>query len=307
MDLAQLNQLLEKQSYIGSESSVTMDDYTKCREIKSVDAGKFPHVARWHAHVTYLAERFPTHDWRGNPIPKGNGIAPSQEKKKEAAPKAAPKEAAPKAKPKEEPKKDKKGADKGKKAEEEKPVEKTPEQLEAEKKAKLKKVIKEGGKRGVEIEGAADMGGLKYFCTSVDEPQGDPNLLEESMKAMNAKSDPSEEERKGGSGHIGKMLFSAGDTQLAILGYVPEANKAELNCGEWMEHVVKMIGGTVVDKAPLRATAVIKADPDKGIFPLKQKDPGIMEAIAFLKKKSLFPDGDDDDDDYVFGDDDFPS
>merc|ERR1719264_1858548 len=38
---------------------------------------------------------------------------------------------------------------------------------------KLKKVIKEGGKRGVEIEGAADMGGLQFFCTSVDEPEGD--------------------------------------------------------------------------------------------------------------------------------------
>merc|ERR1719445_2134515 len=72
----------------------------------------------------------------------------------------------------------------------------------------LKKVIKEGGKRGVEIEGAADMGGLQFFCTSVDEPQGSTDLLMESAKAMNAKSDPTEEERKGGSGHIGKMVFS---------------------------------------------------------------------------------------------------
>jgi len=151
------------------------------------------------------------------------------------------------------------------------------------------------------------MGGLKYFCTSMDLPEGDLEMLEESMKAMNAKSDPTEEERKGGSGHVGKMLFSAGVDQLAMVAYVPEANKAELDCGEWMEHVVKMIGGTVIDKAPLKATAVIKTDSNKGIFPLKQKDPGIMEAIAFLKKKELFPDGDDDDDDYVFGDDDFPS
>merc|ERR1711957_370519 len=42
---------------------------------------------------------------------------------------------------------------------------------------KLKKVLKEGGKRGVEIEGAADMGGLQFFCTSVDEPEGDCDLL----------------------------------------------------------------------------------------------------------------------------------
>merc|ERR1712061_32550 len=90
---------------------------------------------------------------------------------------------------------------------------------------KLKKVIKEGGKRGVEIEGAADMGGLQFFCTSVDVPEGDLELLESCVKAMNAKSDPTEEERKGGSGHIGKMIFSAGTEQLAVAAYVPEEKK----------------------------------------------------------------------------------
>ena len=72
---------------------------------------------------------------------------------------------------------------------------------------KLKKVIKEGGKRGVEIEGAADMGGLAYFCTKVDEPEGDMDLLLESVKAMNAVPDPEDEERKGCSRHIGKMVL----------------------------------------------------------------------------------------------------
>merc|ERR1712087_516400 len=98
-----------------------------------------------------------------------------------------------------------------------------------ERKKKLKKVIKEGGKRGVEIEGAADMGGLQFFCTSVDEPDGDMEMLEESMTAMNAKSDPTEEERKGGSGHIGKMIFSAGSEQLAIVASLPESQKDNIN------------------------------------------------------------------------------
>merc|ERR1711972_523622 len=124
-----------------------------------------------------------------------------KESKKESAPK---KEAKPKAEPKAEPAK---------------------EDPEAEKKKKIKKVVKEGGKRGVEIEGAADMGGLAYFCTSVDEPVGDVDMLVMCMDAMNAKSDPTEEERKGGSGNIGKMIFSAGDHQLAIVAYVPDEMK----------------------------------------------------------------------------------
>merc|ERR1712107_271869 len=102
---------------------------------------------------------------------------------------------------------------------------------------------KEGGKRGVEIEGAADMGGLQFFCTSVDEPEGDTDLILECAKAMNAKSDPTEEEPKGGSGHIGKMIFSAGVEQLAILAYVPEEKQAELVCEEWLNKVLSQYAG----------------------------------------------------------------
>merc|ERR1719436_805132 len=110
---------------------------------------------------------------------------------------------------------------------------------------KEKKVIKEGGKRGVEIEGAADMGGLQFFCTSVDEPDGDLDLLKESVTAMNAKSDPSEEERKGGSGHIGKTIFSAGTEQLAVVAYVPEEKQEACSCEEWLKSVLSLFAGDV--------------------------------------------------------------
>merc|ERR1712066_630036 len=105
---------------------------------------------------------------------------------------------------------------------------------------KLKKVVKEGGKRGVEIEGAADMGGLQFFCTSVDEPEGDLELLGACADAMNAESNPPEEERKGGSGRIGKMLFSAGTEQLAVSAYVPDAKQGDLSCKEWLEKVLSL-------------------------------------------------------------------
>merc|ERR1712232_479038 len=114
-----------------------------------------------------------------------------------------------------------------------------------ERKKKIKKVVKEGGKRGVEIEGAADMGGLAFFCTSVDEPEGDLELLKMCMESMNAKSDPTEEERKGGSGHIGKMLFSAGTDQLAIAAYVPDDKKAQISPAEWLKKVLDLHGGEV--------------------------------------------------------------
>lgn len=174
---------------------------------------------------------------------------------------------------------------------------------------KKKAVLKEGGKRGVEIEGAADMGGLQFFCTSVDEPEGDVDLLLQSVGAMNQKSDPTEEERKGGSGNIGKMVFSAGLEQLAIVAYVPEAKHGELVCKEWLEKVMSLYpSGKLLKTDKDYSSGVIPQDGDKNIFPLKIREGLILEANNFLRKKGLFPeDNGDSDDEYVFGDDDFPS
>merc|ERR1739844_427719 len=201
-----------------------------------------------------------------------------------------------------------KGKKEGKKeGKQEAPAEKTPEELEKEKKDKLKKVIKEGGKRGVEIEGAADMGGLQFFCTAMDLPDGDLDLLVESMKAMNQKSDPTEEERKGGSGHIGKMIFSAGTEQLAVVAYVPEEKRGDLDCAEWLKVVLASQSGELKSQAKDVSTGIVKTNSDKGVFPLKIREPMILEANNFLRKKGLFPEDDSDDDEMVFGDDDFPS
>jgi len=175
------------------------------------------------------------------------------------------------------------------------------------KKDKLKKVMKEGGKRGVEIEGAADMGGLQFFCTSVDLPEGDVDLLLKCLEAMNEKSDPTEEERKGGSGHIGKMIFSAGVEGLAVAAYVPEEKVKECSCEEWLTTVLTSQGGKLMSKSTNVCSGMVKTNADKGIFPLKIREPMILEANNFLRKKGLFPEDKDSDDECVFGDDDFPS
>merc|ERR1712007_125240 len=117
-----------------------------------------------------------------------------------------------------------------------------------------------------------------------------------------------EEERKGGSGHIGKMIFSAGAEQLAVVAYVPEAKQGELSCEEWLKTVLSSQGGQIGSSAADISMGTVKTNADKGVFPLKIREPMILEANNFLRKKGLFPDNDDDDDDdYVFGDDDFPS
>eukprot|EP00427_Karlodinium_veneficum_P024028 CAMPEP_0169118346 /NCGR_PEP_ID=MMETSP1015-20121227/30948_1 /TAXON_ID=342587 /ORGANISM="Karlodinium micrum, Strain CCMP2283" /LENGTH=589 /DNA_ID=CAMNT_0009181101 /DNA_START=79 /DNA_END=1848 /DNA_ORIENTATION=+ len=188
----------------------------------------------------------------------------------------------------------------------------TPERILGDKmEKKMKKVVKEGGKRGVEIEGAADMGGLQFFCTNMQEPNGDVDFLYESLKAMNAKSDVNEEERKGGSGRVGKMLVSPDqeNSKVALVAYCPPAKQGKLRADEWMKDMVKTLGGgEILFSDATTAKVEIHNDIDKGLFVLKLKDSAITESINYLKSKGLFPDNkDDDDSDYVFGDDDFPT
>merc|ERR1719409_71675 len=200
------------------------------------------------------------------------------------------------------------------------------------------KIIKEGGKKGVEIEGASELGGLDFFCTTVELPEGNIELLELSMLAMNAEPDPEAEDRKGCSGLVGKMIFSAGVEQLAMVGYVPDPayNKSadKVDVETWMGEVCNAVSGSITKKAtkvvsviPDKRTgaietdgkivategkttgkivcAVVKSDPEKGKFALKDKDAAMAAAFGFLRSKGAFPEDDgDDSDDMIFGDDD---
>jgi len=188
---------------------------------------------------------------------------------------------------------------------------------------KMKKVIKEGGKKGVEIEGAADMGGLQFFITSVLEPEADLDMLVEAMRAMNATSDPTEEERKGGSGKVGKTIFCCTDEAITMVAYVPAEHQEKCNAKEWLINTVtetlrggndrvgdaKAMAEKLVQscegKESSFAKVKIEKSMDLALFPLKMKDACINHGYAYLKARGLFPDGDDDDDDeMVFGDED---
>jgi hypothetical protein len=176
---------------------------------------------------------------------------------------------------------------------------------------KVKVVKKEGGKKGSEIAGAADMGGIEYFTTTCETPDGDTKLLEIVVQEMNAPVDPQAEETKGGSKHVAKCVLSASDKQLAICCYVPKQKTDKLLATDWLKAIFKSFGdyGEVVGESePRKAVGICKQDSEKGKFPVKMRDEAIAASIAFLRSKGLFPEdtGDDDSDEMVFGDDDFP-
>ena len=171
-------------------------------------------------------------------------------------------------------------------------------------------MIKEGGKKGQDIAGVNDMGGLEFFCTSIDAADGDAELLKMALDGANAEVDPAGEERKGGSGHVGKCLFSSGLTSLALATYVPADKKVKIDPMQWMEHILTQTSG--LDNAVINSTsedgttvlATIAQNADKNLFSLKMKDVALSQAIIYLRERDCFPpDDDDSDDDMVFGDD----
>lgn len=160
------------------------------------------------------------------------------------------------------------------------------------------KVFKEGGKKGVEIEGAADMSGLTCFCTRIQNAKGEVKLLEVAMEGMNAIPDPSdEEERKGCSGKISKIIISESEEkgQIAMVAYVAEETKDKLNAKDWLQGVCDSdlgggVGGTVDEGATdTWATVTCKEDKEKFFF-LKMKDNCLGAAIAYLRERDLFQD-----------------
>lgn len=171
---------------------------------------------------------------------------------------------------------------------------------------KVAKALKEGGKKGVEIEGAADMSGLTCFCTRMQEAGDSVELLEVSMEGMNAIPDPSnEEERKGCSGHISKLIISSSEEtkKIAMVAYVAEQLKDQLNATEWMKAVCDTDLGGGVGGAPAEsstatwATCQVSEDTANGKYYLKFKDNALSAAIGYLREKGLFLDDSDSDDD----------
>merc|ERR1712072_969190 len=166
------------------------------------------------------------------------------------------------------------------------------------------KCDKEGGKKGVEIEGECDMGGLAFFCTKLDEPDGDMELLRMGFNAMIAEPDPTAEERRGGAGRVGMVVFSAGQTQLAMCCNVPKERQVDppnidpakpameaMNAKEWVEYICAPWQGKVkveITGDADYAEATAQADMDAGFFAIKMKDEAMKTAYALLNERHCF-------------------
>lgn len=172
--------------------------------------------------------------------------------------------------------------------------------------ADAKACFKEGGKKGIDLSGMNDLGGVKYFNVVVETPCGKMDMLEKVLQGMNQEVDETAEERRGGAGELGKMLLSAGEGDsnvLALLCFIPKAlaeATPTVTADAWMDTLVEAAGGTVVsrEKDGDVVKVVIAGDSAKGLFCLKMRDAAQTAGFAYLRANGLLP-ADDSDDDYI--------
>lgn len=183
---------------------------------------------------------------------------------------------------------------------------KGPQKIEVNDKTK-KITFKEGGKKGQDICGLRDMGGVSYFHLCLETPAGNLELLKHAMEGMNVVVAPDAEERKGGAGDIAKVLFTCDDDNLYYLMHVPENLEEKMGLQTWFDEINKEVGGECIEKLEEQRMLVghAKADQTNGKYTLKMRDAAVARGFAVLREKQLVLADEDSDDEMVFGDDDF--
>lgn len=155
---------------------------------------------------------------------------------------------------------------------------------------------KEGGKKGQDLCGMADLGGMHYFCVAMETCKGDKALLQAAMDGANKEVDEDADDRKGGAGHLGKIFMSAGDKALLIMGHCPKANQEKLTLKEWFTKIAEAVGAEISEETEEFMYAESPLDKEKERFPLKMRETAINTSFGLLREKGLVADDDSDDD-----------
>ena len=169
-------------------------------------------------------------------------------------------------------------------------------------KAEMKKLAaaqKEGAKKGQDLSGLEDMGGVRYFHVALENCEGSWDLTEAAMEGANKPVDPNGEDRKGGAQNIGKVFLSASPSCLCIYLHVPEAVSSVISVQDWFDVIVNCLpkGHKVVQSPPPRdessygfAKVEVRTQECEGeVFPLKLRDEVSGIGFAFLRSRNVVP------------------
>mmetsp|Transcript_837 Transcript_837/g.2796 ORF Transcript_837/g.2796 Transcript_837/m.2796 type:complete len:267 (-) Transcript_837:152-952(-) len=162
----------------------------------------------------------------------------------------------------------------------------------------IKAATKEGGKKAQDLAGMHDMGGMAFFCVTMEQCEGDWELLQCAMTAANRKVDEDADDRKGGADNLAKILMSVDDasTRLCAYVHVPAEQAGKVTAKEWIDATFASLGPKIIEEDGTFFKVECPQNKEKELFPLKMRDLGINQSFAFLRSKNLVPEDDSDDD-----------
>jgi hypothetical protein len=151
---------------------------------------------------------------------------------------------------------------------------------------------KEGGKKGQDLIGMCDIGGMKYFTVTMEQCDGNWELLQLAMDGANKPVDPEGDDRKGGAGELGKCFLSVGSdgADCKMLFHMPKDKQGDLSLKEWATTMLSGsdVCGEIIEETDETIKAVaVKGAQGKELFPLKQRDAAINASFRMLKEKHL--------------------
>jgi lysyl-tRNA synthetase class 2 len=187
----------------------------------------------------------------------------------------------------------------------------------------LKLAEKEGAKKGQDIIGLRDIGGVNYFHVALEHCDGNWELVETAMKAANITDGNTAE-------NIAKAFLSASEDRLCIYLHVPESLSDTITLKDWFSVLVQGSKATVLHNSTNDSTNDSTNGTENGtenemenenktknegkwgfakaellrsdnVFPLKVRDEIIGQGFAYLVSKGVIPD--DDSDEYEINDD----
>eukprot|EP00039_Didymoeca_costata_P017944 m.331466 g.331466 ORF g.331466 m.331466 type:complete len:265 (+) comp16735_c0_seq1:107-901(+) len=163
---------------------------------------------------------------------------------------------------------------------------------------KFKAATKEGGKKGQDLSGMHDLGGMRYFTVAMEQCEGRWDLLQAAMDGANKEVDESGDDRKGGAGDLGKCFLSVNDADnvCRMLFHMPKDKQQDLSLKEWATVMISdsAVQGTILEESDEVIKAECKGSTEKQLFPLKQRDSAINVSFAHLRSKQLVAEDDDD-------------
>ena len=161
---------------------------------------------------------------------------------------------------------------------------------------------KEGGKKGQDLIGMCEMGGMYFHNVLLEMVNAKWDLMQNALEGMNAEVDDKAEDRKGGAGKLGKILYSCDKefNKLIVLCHVPAetAKEKEFDAKAWFTAVTSAIGVTEFETDGDVMKFEVTKDAEAGRFPQKLVDQAMSAGFQYLREKGLMMDDDDEDLDY---------